>query len=698
MEKRIIRLVNLNASNFKGIKNLQVNFGEINYINGDNGRNKSTIQLCVKYGLLEGVNNIKQLAKDGKIIYGLNPLVELTFYKDGVVKKFTRSNVENWVKKKGDTKNVLAGYKTLHYIDGVGVSQGEYSKVLKEFLEVDSLKMLIDPGVFPSLDWKEQRKIALEIIGDVSNEMVIGKNEDLIPLREILKETTVNDYLKVTKSKITKVKEEMNTIPWRIEECRNQVEDIKDIDGYKFRLRSIKSGLKVLNKSRDEIFINLNEKNNLNEKIFSLKEEKRALERKKVKEMEAPILEKKEKSSKLRKQIEVLESSLALNNRNLLSLKEELKVKKEKHAIYFIKQEKLRESWREEERREVVFTKDDTLCPLCMRAYEGEDLEKAKEKAIKLHEEIKESRLETISKEGKSLAKFLETLNGDMDEVKKEIEEIIKKISSINKEKEEFITEFRLLKEEIAEFKLEEPYVEEENTLDKEIEALCEKVESLTIPNEKDVKEKISSLLEEEREVEKILLKWEENQRFEKRIEELEDRRKELEERQASLERREYLCEEFIRTKVSFLEEKINSKFSLVSFKLFKEQINGGLQETCECTLDGVPYSSLNTAAKINAGLDIINTLSNHYGLSAPVFIDNRESINNILSTEAQVVNLVVSKDKELVINNEVPLKDEILKKVNIYLDREKEEDESTVETKEEVLEPMNKRKREIDF
>jgi len=55
--------------------------------------------------------------------------------------------------------------------------------------------------------------------------------------------------------------------------------------------------------------------------------------------------------------------------------------------------------------------------------------------------------------------------------------------------------------------------------------------------------------------------------------------------------------------------------------------VNGGISETCVTLYKGVPYPDLNGAAKINIGLDIINTLSEHYGLSAPIFIDERESI-----------------------------------------------------------------------
>ncbi|HBF9958434.1 TPA: AAA family ATPase, partial [Clostridioides difficile] len=108
------------------------------------------------------------------------------------------------------------------------------------------------------------------------------------------------------------------------------------------------------------------------------------------------------------------------------------------------------------------------------------------------------------------------------------------------------------------------------------------------------------------------------------------------------------LCELFIKTKVSLLESNISSKFKNVTFKLFKEQINGGIEETCEALINGVPFSNANTAGQINGGLDIINTLSNHFEVKMPIFVDNRESVNNLIDIDSQVINLIVSNDNPL--------------------------------------------------
>ena len=119
----------------------------------------------------------------------------------------------------------------------------------------------------------------------------------------------------------------------------------------------------------------------------------------------------------------------------------------------------------------------------------------------------------------------------------------------------------------------------------------------------------------------------------------------------ADFEKVEYTIAAFTRAKIATIEANINAMFRIARFKMYSQQINGGEVETCECTVNGVPYSDLNNAMKINAGLDILSTLAEKYSITAPIFIDNRESINELIPVKSQLINLVVTEDEELVIN-----------------------------------------------
>jgi hypothetical protein len=118
----------------------------------------------------------------------------------------------------------------------------------------------------------------------------------------------------------------------------------------------------------------------------------------------------------------------------------------------------------------------------------------------------------------------------------------------------------------------------------------------------------------------------------------------------ADAESEEFTLKAFTKTKIEECEARINGLFSKVTFRLFEYTIEGNESETCIPLVDGIPYGTANTAAQINAGLDIINVLSRHYGVCAPILIDRRESINELIPVEAQVINLTVSKDKELTV------------------------------------------------
>jgi len=91
------------------------------------------------------------------------------------------------------------------------------------------------------------------------------------------------------------------------------------------------------------------------------------------------------------------------------------------------------------------------------------------------------------------------------------------------------------------------------------------------------------------------------------------------------------------------LTDRINSRFELARFKLFDIQVNGAIAECCEVTYEGVPWTSLNTGAQVNIGLDMIRTFSAHYGTAPPIFIDHSESVTQLLETPGQQIRLIVS-------------------------------------------------------
>ena len=129
-----------------------------------------------------------------------------------------------------------------------------------------------------------------------------------------------------------------------------------------------------------------------------------------------------------------------------------------------------------------------------------------------------------------------------------------------------------------------------------------------------------------------------------RRLEELRRQGAETAARLEEVERMLDLCEQFVRYKTSRITENVNSRFQMVRWRLFEEQVNGGIAECCEATVDGTAYStSLNKAAKVNAGMEVIDVLSRHYGVRVPLVVDDAEGVTALRKTEGQVIRLVVS-------------------------------------------------------
>lgn len=102
---------------------------------------------------------------------------------------------------------------------------------------------------------------------------------------------------------------------------------------------------------------------------------------------------------------------------------------------------------------------------------------------------------------------------------------------------------------------------------------------------------------------------------------------------------------------------KVDALFTKISVKLFEQLKNGEEKATFEIEMDGKPYSKLSTAEKINAGLELIEVLSNQSQVISPCFVDNAESILHFTSPPGQ---LIVARvvDEEFSIKN-VSLKGE---------------------------------------
>ncbi|WP_251861075.1 AAA family ATPase [Clostridium sp. Marseille-Q2269] len=638
--KNNIFLKYLKIKYFKGIKDLAIDFGQITNIYGENGTGKTTIQDAFTFLLFDKDSKdstkffVQPLDENNSPINNLETVIEATLDIDGKEVVLKRVYKEKYNKVRGTAKTEFKGYESKYYVNEVPKKVTEYKSFISELLDEKLFKLITNPLYFSSLPLKDRRAIITEIVGDLDNKVVLDSKKDLDPLRMHLEDKSLNDFMKANRSKINQLKKDRMQIPSRIDEVNNSIQEL-DFNGLDIQRRGVVAGIK-------NIDAQLQDKSKANEGLFKLKA---ALIEKK---QELTEIEYKFKANANKPKMELegnirsTEINIKHLNMTINEVHEEVKRNQGYLDNLLLKRKNLLKAYNQIKNSKFEFDESTCVCPTCKRSFEASDIETNKKNLENNFNSDKAEKLKVNIAEGKVVAAKIENLKSENENLTKKIEDEESMLAATKKSLETLQGKLNSFKTEI-----EDP--EEIKYIKQEIYSLESQIKSYKKEDTTELNNKKEELQEQLREVDKQLAFNETNEKAKNRIKELEEEETKLSEKIAELEGLEILSEEFIRTKVELLEEKVNSKFKYVKFKMFKNQINGGLEECCEPCINGVPYSSnLNTAAKINAGLDIINTLCNHYNINAPIFIDNRESTNKIIDVDSQVINLIVSQDKKL--------------------------------------------------
>jgi hypothetical protein len=269
---------------------------------------------------------------------------------------------------------------------------------------------------------------------------------------------------------------------------------------------------------------------------------------------------------------------------------------------------------------------------------------------------------EIESREQEITAAFNERRAKRLEENKRKGLAVRSQIDTLNEQQQMIEDKIAQLQETIVKSKQQplynesfdvEPPTHDAIASDSEYIALCERETSLQEQSNNTLQEQSNTLADKIAELRVRLSKREIIERNNARIAELEEQLKTQNAELARLEGIEFTIAEFSKARINAVEQRINAMFKIVRFKMFAKQINGGEVETCEATVNGVPYNNgLNNAMRIIAGLDIINAICKFEGVTAPIFIDNAESVNDIPETVSQLIALVVTDDATLTIDN----------------------------------------------
>lgn len=653
-----MKLLSLKLKNFKGIRSFELDAqGEDMSIYGDNATGKTTLMDAFLWLLFskDSANradfNIKTLTEDGEALHGLDHSVEATIEMDGKTMTLQKIYSEKWTRHRKEASKTFSGHTTDHFLDGVPVKKKEYDAAVADIADEGVFKLITNPLYFnDALHWEKRRALLLEVCGgDISDADVIASDKALVELPGILGDRTLNDHRKVIAARQAKINEVREDIRVRIDEVNHGLPELPKAkrSAYENELNILDTlkGDKGEQRLRLEAGGEIAEKKKalaqLDAELLDMQNKLRADIMEKAKAERARKGELDNKADSLSSGIRSKKNTLRDNQREIERLEARMK--------------QLRANWDVENEKTFEFEQSDT-CPTCGQALPAEQLQEARDKALAAFNQAKAKELEEITAQGKddkARAGELALENTGLEKEIKAAEEQLEEVDRDAAEVQKGIDELSAQAEDTAK---NPAYVEKAEGKQILLDAIAE----LKAGNEEALA-KVDAELEElsakMAAVKSSVAAFKAHEAGQVRIEELMTQESTLSKEYEGLELEQDLCDEFVRAKVRMLDEKINSRFKLARFKLFNVLVNGGIEECCETTFDGVPWNSnLNSGAKVNVGIDIINTLSDHYGFSAPIFADNAESVTEITPTEAQLIRLVVSKpDKKLRVEIEDP-------------------------------------------
>lgn len=633
-----IEIKKLKFVNFKGFKEFEVEFSPDTTISGDNGTGKTSIVdgfLWLLFGKdSEGRTDfhIKHLNK-GKT-QRVSEVEGILSIDDRKV-VLRRSYCEKWTKRRGNAEEEFTGHESQYFIDDVPCQAGEYKHFIDELCQEEVFRMITNPSYFPNLKKEVKRDMLLKMAGEIDESEIINSNGNFQNLFEDLENgETLEKYRAKIAAKKATIKRNIEDIPARIDEVKRGMPESENWQELESELEQKTIKLKEYEKSLIDITTALNMRNKKRfeklEIVQKIKNELFVRQNEVKQEVLKEYLNQKNEYDYRLNHIATIKRNNQRTKDRISELELELSRKKTiKDALL--------QTYHDIKDSQFIIDETKLQCPTCLRIFENSD-----EKIHELQENFnmeKSKLLEANMEKGIALKKHIENLEKEIECLEKDIQELPEP-----------------LPEPIA---IEDSEIHAAIQGDAKCLAIIKRIESAE--KEAGEAEKVDTLEIEEAiellknsidEIKgKLTLKTVIDNSTE-RIKNLSGELKASNLELARLEGIEFTINNFNKAKMSIIEERVNSLFSIVKFRMFDTQINGGEVETCEEMVEGIPYNgALNNAMRVNAGLDIINAICKHIEVYAPIFLDNSESINKILPTESQIIKLVVTKDKNLKIN-----------------------------------------------
>lgn len=646
-----LTLRELTLTNFKGIKDYTVGFdGHVTNIRGANGTGKTTIADAFMW-LLFGKDSkgdkefpVKPKDVDGNEIHNLTTKVYGLFDYDGNMLELERELNEKWTKVRGQANATYGGNTESFRINGGSVKLADYKAFIGSIVDEDVFTLVTNPMAFNSLEWKKRREMLLKLC-NVDVDSMLREDAEYGGIASEIAESGlgIERFRKAVMDKRTAANKQIATIPARIDEIARMKTEVR---------ATLAEAKKLAAEARDDV--NAAQETLATVRVMSDATGKRETLAKAIQALD-------EYKTEVERQNRVkYDAKMAMiaaeQEREKTRLREEEYAKKQIErytqniAEYEAKAQALREQWKAVKAEVFAgLSEGEQTCPTCGQTLPQEEIERLRVNAEESFNARKESRLKEISARGKEYNAYIENARQSIVSVRESMEKLSSVANGVDERKRSEID--RMTPYEPFDFSDDKECIRLETVVKTAQNAL----QGISGGTEvKQAEEALYAAEMRKQEADNIMAALVRNDECDKRIEDLERTQRELGDSIADAETKLLMVEAYTRKRVSMLTEAVDALCPTVRWKLVKENINGGIEDICVCLVENkdtgarVPWEKANSAGRINAGLEIINVLSDYYDVSVPVFIDNAESVNRVAATIGQQILLTVTEDEEL--------------------------------------------------
>lgn len=632
-----ILLKSLDLVHFKCFNVLHLDFHEgVNNIYGENAAGKTSVYDALTWLLFnkDSAGGARPDIKPHHAPAGTMPEVTAVLEVDGEPIKLRKVLREKWEKPRGSSIERYAGDTRDYYIDDVPLAENEYKRRIAELIDEQQFKLLTDVwAVTSKMHWKDRRTLLAEICGLPEDKQLLAAAPQFAELTEKVGRRPVDEYKSVLMKQRKDMNANFNTLPVRVDECSRMVTEIESLD-----FAAAHSESDRLQAERERVQSELVKLTNntlaaqARNELGALQNQLRELETENNAHLASQRVPVEDRTTELHR-------ALSERRQDVASLQRTIDHEKQYIADSETRLNDYRARWRAIDTEE--FT--ETVCPTCHQPLPAEQVAEAREAFDAYQQQRKDALLEDSKLVKQGIAAAQERLASAETALKSAQDEAQKAQTTIDSYTPPVTTE----PENLPDYNRRKNAIQ---TLIADAEKRLDRLNGDTAAEKSRLETEHAELTRRKLESDAVLAKEQTLIDTRRRIAELQAEQRTAAAEVEQMDRLIAMCEEFTRYRVQAITESVNSRFCLTRWRLFTELVNGGLADCCEpMDRNGSTFDGTNNAMKINIGMDIIDTLSVHFGRRVPLFVDNAESVTHLQSIGSQVVRLVVSEqDKEL--------------------------------------------------